>query len=70
MGTLKLFDRGHSIERGVRPGDPQCDHDKPMVIEKTDVGQRYARCLCCQAIGPQRPNPQAARQALQEWGAS
>ena len=69
MDTLRTLGREHSNKRGIRPGDPRCEHDKPMLVENTEGGQRYARCLCCQAAGPQRPNSKAARQALLVMGA-
>ena len=50
-------------ERGVRPGDPRCTHNYPIMVTKTETGC-YARCLKCLAEGPERPFSEAARLAL------
>ena len=50
-------------ERGVRPGDPGCTHNYPIMVTKTETGC-YARCLKCLAEGPERAFSEAARLAL------
>jgi hypothetical protein len=50
-------------EQGVRPGDPECTHNYPIVVTKTETGC-YAHCLKCLAEGPERPFSAAARHAL------
>jgi hypothetical protein len=50
-------------EREIRPGDPRCTHDYPILVTKTKTGC-YARCLKCLAEGPERPFSEAARVAL------
>ncbi len=50
-------------ERGVRPHDPGCTHNYPIMVTKTETGC-YARCLKCLAEGPERPFSEAARLAL------
>ena len=52
-----------SEERDIRPGDPRCTHDYPILVTKTKTGC-YARCLKCLSEGPERPFSEAARLAL------
>jgi hypothetical protein len=52
-----------SEERDIRPGDPRCTHDYPILVTKTETGC-YARCLKCLTEGPERPFSEAARFAL------
>jgi hypothetical protein len=40
-----------------------CGHGYPQLVTKTEAGY-YARCLACLTIGPERPNYDAARDAL------
>ena len=49
--------------RGVGRG-AWCDHDYPIEVHVYGKGSRRARCLSCQATGPLRSDPDAARQAL------
>lgn len=53
--------------RGTRSGKPRCEHDYPMLVVGADTGY-YARCLRCLTAGPERPNGEAARQALRVLG--
>ncbi len=50
-------------ERRVRSGDPECTHNYPIVVTKTETGC-YACCLKCLTEGPERPFSEAARLAL------
>ena len=50
-------------ERGIRPGDPGCTHNYPIMVTKTETGC-YARCLKCLAEGPERPFSEVARLVL------
>ena len=61
--------RESSRERGIHPGSSWCDHKNPMMVNATQKGSYYARCLACLQIGPERPSSMAARQALQVLGA-
>ena len=56
--------RESSRGRGITPGASWCDHDKPMMVNPTQTGSYYARCLGCLQVGPERPSSNAARQAL------
>jgi hypothetical protein len=38
MDTLRTLGGEHSNERGIRPGDPLCEHDKPMLVERAEGG--------------------------------
>lgn len=49
--------------RKISPGDPECTHNYPIVVTKTETGC-YARCLKCLAEGPERPFSEPARLAL------
>jgi hypothetical protein len=49
--------------RRIRPGEPECTHNYPIVVTKTQTGC-YARCLKCLGEGPERPFSEAARFAL------
>lgn len=46
------------------------EHDQPLLMNATDTGSYYARCLACLAIGPERASSEAARQALLVIGRS
>jgi hypothetical protein len=49
--------------RKISPGDPECTHNYPIVVTKTETGC-YAHCLKCLAEGAERPFSEAARLAL------
>jgi hypothetical protein len=38
------------------------------MVNATQTGSYYARCLGCLQVGPERPTSEAALQALQELG--
>jgi hypothetical protein len=56
--------------RGINPGAYWCEHNKPMLVTRSERGSYYARCLACLEIGPERTSSEAARQALLLLGAS
>jgi hypothetical protein len=57
-------------ERGVNPGSAAwCEHDKPILVNNTQSGSYYGRCLGCLAIGPESKDTDAARRALIGLGA-
>jgi hypothetical protein len=62
--------RESSRGRGINPGASWYDHDKPIMVNATQTGSYYARCLACLQVGPERPSSNAARQALLVLGAS
>jgi hypothetical protein len=62
--------RESSRGRGINPGASWCDHKKPIMVNPTQTGSYYARCLGCLQVGPERPSSNAARQALLVLGAS
>ncbi len=45
-----------------------CDHRYHITVIFTELGC-HARCLDCEALGPERPSSKAARQALLVLGA-
>jgi hypothetical protein len=58
--------------RGINPRASSywCEHDNPIMVNATETGSYYARCLVCLAIGPVCAGPEeAARQALVLLGA-
>ncbi len=50
-------------EQGTSPDNPECKHNYPIVVTKTQTGC-HARCLKCLTEGPERPFSVAARLAL------
>jgi hypothetical protein len=61
---LRSRTRESSRGRGINPGASWCDHNKPIMVNATQTGSYYARCLGCLQVGPERPSSNAARQAL------
>jgi hypothetical protein len=61
--------RGSSNKRGIHPGASWCEHDAPVLMNPTETGSYYARCLLCLAIGPECPNSEEARRTLKVVGA-
>jgi hypothetical protein len=45
-----------------------CDHSCPIVVNITETGSRYARCLGCLTVGQGRSSSVAAREALKDLG--
>jgi hypothetical protein len=68
---LSTTRREPSRGRGINPRASWCDHKKPpLIVNPTETGSYYARCIGCLQIGPERPTSEAALQALQVLGAS
>jgi hypothetical protein len=67
LSTTRESSRG----RGINPAASWCDHKKPTImVNPTETGSYYARCLGCLQIGPERPTSEATLKALQVLGAS
>jgi hypothetical protein len=45
-----------------------CDHSYPVLVNITETGSHYARCLGCLTVGPERLSSVAAREALKALG--
>jgi hypothetical protein len=56
-------------ERGIRRGDPRCEHSDPILGVNTKTRLYYARCRRCLIAGPERSSEEAARKALLVLGA-
>jgi hypothetical protein len=59
---------GLDMERR-RQNPSRCDHSYPALVNTTETGSHYARCLGCLTIGPERSSSMAARQGLKDLGA-
>jgi hypothetical protein len=54
------------LRRGHNPRT--CAHSYPILVNITETGSRYARCLGCLTVGQERSSSVAAREALKDLG--
>ena len=59
---------GYVSDRKSRDGKIPCKHNFPLLVRNVEDGKQ-AQCLKCRALGPARPNSDAARKALLVLGA-